>query len=38
MYELQFYKTDKAKVYVKKVMADFPDTKLPPELVNLILN
>ena len=38
MYELQFNKIDKAEVYVKKVAADFPDAKLPPELSNLILN
>ena len=27
---LQFNKTDKAIIYVKKIAADFPDTNLPP--------
>jgi hypothetical protein len=38
MYELQFNKTDKAKIYTKKVAADFPDVTLPPALSNLVLN
>ena len=38
MYELQFNKTEKAKVYAKKVAADFPNITLPPELANLVLN
>ncbi len=36
MYELQFNKTEKAKVYAKKAAADFPDITLPPELAYLI--
>ena len=38
MYELQFNKTDKAKIYAMKVAADFPNVTLPPALSNLILN
>ena len=38
MYELQFNKTEKVKVYAKKVAADFPNITLPPELANLVLN
>ena len=36
MYELQFNKTEKAKVYAKKAATDFPDITLPPELAYLI--
>lgn len=38
MYELQFEKTDRAKIYVKKVAEDFPDVSLPHQLSNLVLN
>ena len=38
MYELQFNKTEKAKIYAMKVAADFPNVTLPPALSNLILN
>lgn len=38
MYELQFNKTERAKIYAKKVAADFPDVTLPPALSNLVLN
>jgi hypothetical protein len=38
MYELQFNKTDKAKIYAMKAAADFPNVTLPPALSNLILN
>lgn len=38
MYELQFNKTDKAKIYAMKAAADFPNITLPPALSNLILN
>jgi len=38
MYEMHFNKTDRAKIYVKKVAADFPNVTLPPVLSNLILN
>lgn len=38
LYELQFDKIDRAKMYTKKVTAEFPDVTLPPGLSNLILN
>ncbi|HCY74815.1 MAG TPA: hypothetical protein DHV28_02755 [Ignavibacteriales bacterium] len=38
LYELQFNKMDRAKIYTKKVTAEFPDVTLPPALANLILN
>jgi hypothetical protein len=38
MYELQFNKTDKAKIYSMKAAADFPNITLPPALSILILN
>lgn len=38
MYEMQFNKTDRAKIYVMKVTTDFPNVTLPPVLSNLILN
>jgi hypothetical protein len=38
MYELQFNKTERAKVYTKKVLKDFPGTALPPALINLMNN
>lgn len=38
LYELQFNQTEKAKVYAKKVVTDFPDVSLPPALSKLILN
>lgn len=38
MYELQFNKQDKAKVYAAKLTAEFPQITLPPELQKLILN
>ena len=38
MYELQFNKTEKAKIYAMKVAADFPNVTLPPAISNLILN
>lgn len=38
MYELQFNKTEKAKIYAMKVAADFPNLTLPPALSDLILN
>jgi hypothetical protein len=38
MYELQFNKTERAKIYAMKIAADFPNITLPPALLNLILN
>jgi hypothetical protein len=38
IYELQFNKSELAKVYVNKIAAEFPDYSLPPELKKLILN
>jgi hypothetical protein len=38
MYELQFNKTERAKIYTMKAAADFPNITLPPALSNLILN
>jgi hypothetical protein len=38
LYELQFNETERAKVYVKKIAADFPGTPLPQQLQGLILN
>ncbi len=38
LYEMQFNKTQRAKIYAKKVAEDFPDVTLPPALSNLILN
>ncbi len=38
MYEMQFNKTDRAKIYAMKAAADFPNISLPPVLSNLILN
>lgn len=38
LYEMQFNKPERAKIYAKKVAADFPNVTLPPVLSNLILN
>jgi hypothetical protein len=38
LYELNFNKIDKAKIYTKKAVADFPDIILPQHLSNLIKN
>jgi len=38
LYELQFNEIERAKVYVKKIAADFPGTPLPQQLQGLILN
>lgn len=38
MYEMQFNRTDRAKIYAMKAAADFPTVTLPPVLSNLILN
>ena len=34
MYELQFNKIERAKIYTKKLIADFPEVTLPPALTN----
>lgn len=36
LYELQFNKIERAKIYTKKVLADFPDITLPPALTNMM--
>ncbi len=36
MYELQFNKIEQAKIYTKKIIADFPYVTLPPVLTNLM--
>ena len=38
MYEMQFNKPERAKIYAMKAAADFPNITLPPALSNLILN
>lgn len=38
MYEMQYNKTEKARIYAMKLAADFPDVTLPPALSNLIFN
>lgn len=38
MYEMQFNRTDRAKIYAMKAAADFPTVTLPSVLSNLILN
>lgn len=38
MYEMQFNRMDRAKIYAMKAAADFPTVTLPPVLSNLILN
>jgi len=38
MYEIQFNRTDRAKIYAKKLAADFPNIALPPVISNLIKN
>ncbi len=36
LYELQFQKIDHARIYAKKIIDDFPDVTLPPQLLDLI--
>ena len=38
IYELQFNKIERAKIYTNKLIADFPDVTLPPALTNLMNN
>lgn len=38
LYELQFNKVERAKIYTNRIAAEFPSIKLPPELSNLIRN
>ena len=35
-YELQYNKVDRAKLYLKKIKTDFPDTRIPAQLQNLL--
>jgi hypothetical protein len=35
-YELQYNKIDRAKLYINKIRKDFPETRIPPQLQNLI--
>jgi len=37
-YEVQFNKPERAKIYLKKVAEEFPDTQIPQQLQSLILN
>lgn len=37
-YEAQFNKPERAKIYLKKVAEEFPDTQIPQQLQSLILN
>ncbi len=37
-YELQYNKIGRAKLYVKKIAADFPDYRIPPQLQNLLVD
>jgi hypothetical protein len=37
MYEIQYNKIDRAKVYVKKILDDFPETKLPDVIKKKLL-
>jgi len=38
MYEMQYNKTERARIYAMKLAAEFPDVTLPPALSNLVLN
>lgn len=38
LYELQFNKMDRVKIYTKKIAAAFPSVTLPQKLSNLVLN
>jgi hypothetical protein len=33
LYEIQFKKTDRAKIYIKKIKEEFPNYNIPPELL-----
>lgn len=35
-YELQYNKIDRAKLYINKMIKDFPEMRVPPQLQNLI--
>jgi hypothetical protein len=37
-YEVQFNKPERAKLYLKKVAEEFPETPIPQQLQTLILN
>ena len=36
LYEMQFDKVERARIYIEKIKKDFPDYKLPPQLLNVI--
>jgi hypothetical protein len=36
LYEMQYQKTDRAKIYVGKILNDFPDYPVPPDLLRLM--
>ncbi len=36
LYELKYNKTERAKVYVEKILNDFPNYRLPAALINII--
>ena len=37
-YELSFNKVGRAKLYIKKILTDFPDYKITPDLIDLVKN
>jgi len=37
-YELSFNKVGRAKLYIKKILTDFPDYKITPNLIDLVKN
>ncbi|MBT8382503.1 MAG: DUF2723 domain-containing protein [Ignavibacteriaceae bacterium] len=37
-YEIRFGKTERAKLYVQKIMSDLPDFRIPPQLQQIIKN
>ena len=36
IYEMNFKKIDKAKIYIKKVIEEFPEYKLPEQLIGIV--
>jgi len=38
LYEMNFGMNDKAKIYVKKIINEFPNYKVPPALMKLLQN
>jgi len=37
-YEVQFNKVERAKIYLKKVAEEFPETQIPQQLRSLVLD